>query len=54
VRALEEAVRAGKVRFAAYSGEEEALLFAIRSGAFTSVHIQFSFARSDDGWAGRI
>jgi aryl-alcohol dehydrogenase-like predicted oxidoreductase len=37
VRALEEAVRAGKVRCAAYSGEEEALLQAARSGAFGSV-----------------
>jgi aryl-alcohol dehydrogenase-like predicted oxidoreductase len=35
--ALEEAVRAGKVRAAAYSGEEEALFFAVRSGAFGAV-----------------
>jgi aryl-alcohol dehydrogenase-like predicted oxidoreductase len=37
VRALEGAVRAGKVRCAAYSGEEEALLAAVRSGAFGAV-----------------
>jgi len=33
-RALEEAVRAGKVRVAGYSGENQALELAARSGAF--------------------
>ncbi|MCX6121000.1 MAG: aldo/keto reductase [Ignavibacteriales bacterium] len=37
VRALEEAVRAGKVRVAAYSGENEALDWAVDSGRFESV-----------------
>jgi aryl-alcohol dehydrogenase-like predicted oxidoreductase len=37
VRALEQGVRAGKVRTAACSGDEEALLFAVRSGVFGSV-----------------
>ena len=37
VRALEEAVQAGKVRIAAYSGENEALDWAVDSGRFCSV-----------------
>lgn len=37
VGALAEAVRAGKVRCAAYSGEEEALAWAVGSGAFGAV-----------------
>ena len=37
VEALLDAVRAGKVRVAAYSGENEALEWAIASGAFGSV-----------------
>jgi len=37
VRALEEAVQAGKVRVAAYSGENEALEWAVDSGRFGSV-----------------
>jgi aryl-alcohol dehydrogenase-like predicted oxidoreductase len=37
VRALEDARREGKLRVAAYSGENEALGWAIRSGAFGSV-----------------
>lgn len=37
VEALLEAVRAGKVRVAAYSGENEALAWAVSSGAFGSV-----------------
>jgi aryl-alcohol dehydrogenase-like predicted oxidoreductase len=41
-RALEDAVRGGKVRHAAYSGEEEALRFALRSGAFQSVQASLS------------
>ncbi|MBW7475297.1 aldo/keto reductase [Paenibacillus oenotherae] len=36
-RALEEAVRAGKVRSAAYSGDNEALGYAIASDRFNSV-----------------
>jgi aryl-alcohol dehydrogenase-like predicted oxidoreductase len=42
VRALEEAVRAGKVRCAAYSGEEDALRFAVRSGTFGAVQASLS------------
>jgi aryl-alcohol dehydrogenase-like predicted oxidoreductase len=37
LRALEEAVKAGKVRVAAYSGENEALDWAVDSGRFGSV-----------------
>jgi len=37
IRALEEARAAGKIRVAAYSGENEALDFAVRSGRFQSV-----------------
>lgn len=37
IDALEGAVRAGKVRVAAYSGENEALSWAVRSGRFASV-----------------
>lgn len=37
VEALLDAVRAGKVRVAAYSGENEALAWAVPSGAFGSV-----------------
>lgn len=37
VEALLDAVRAGKVRVAAYSGENEALEWAVSSGAFGSV-----------------
>lgn len=37
VQALLDAVRAGKVRCAAYSGEEEALAWAVGSGAFGAV-----------------
>ncbi len=37
IEALEGAVRAGKVRVAAYSGENEALTWAVRSGRFASV-----------------
>lgn len=36
-RALHETVKAGKVRVAAYSGENEALAYAIQSGQFGSV-----------------
>jgi aryl-alcohol dehydrogenase-like predicted oxidoreductase len=42
VQALLEAVRAGKVRCAAYSGEEEALAWAIGSGAFGAVQASLS------------
>ena len=37
IRGLEEGKQAGKVRFIAYSGENEALEFAIRSDRFDSV-----------------
>jgi aryl-alcohol dehydrogenase-like predicted oxidoreductase len=37
VRALEDAARAGKIRIAAYSGENEALDWAVDSGRFGSV-----------------
>jgi aryl-alcohol dehydrogenase-like predicted oxidoreductase len=42
VAALERAVRKGKVRAAAYSGEDEALRFAVRSGAFAVVQCSVS------------
>lgn len=42
VRALEEAVRAGKVRVAAYSGEEGDLDAAVATGVFGSVQISVS------------
>jgi aryl-alcohol dehydrogenase-like predicted oxidoreductase len=41
-RALEDAVRAGKVRAAAYSGEGEALAWAVASGRFASVQCSVS------------
>ncbi|MFN2546148.1 MAG: aldo/keto reductase [Myxococcales bacterium] len=40
--ALVGAVEAGKVRVAAYSGEDEALLWAVRSGAFGAVQCSVS------------
>ena len=42
VEALSRAVRAGKVRVPAYSGEGEALDFAVRSGAFGAVQCSVS------------
>ncbi len=42
VEALQAAVQAGKVRVAAYSGEGDALLWAIRSGAFGAVQCSVS------------
>jgi aryl-alcohol dehydrogenase-like predicted oxidoreductase len=39
LRALEDAVRAGKVRAAAYSGEGEPLAWAVASGRFHSVQL---------------
>jgi aryl-alcohol dehydrogenase-like predicted oxidoreductase len=42
VDALRRAVDAGKVRVAAYSGEGEALLWAVRSGAFGAVQCSVS------------
>jgi len=42
VEALTAAVRAGKVRVAAYSGEGEALAWAVRSGAFGAVQCSVS------------
>lgn len=47
VEALVRAVAAGKVRVAAYSGDNEALAWAIASGAFGSV--QFSLNLVDQG-----
>jgi aryl-alcohol dehydrogenase-like predicted oxidoreductase len=43
-RALEEARRAGKIRVAAYSGENEALDAAVDSGAFGSVQCSVNIA----------
>jgi aryl-alcohol dehydrogenase-like predicted oxidoreductase len=40
--AMREAVRSGKLRVAAYSGEEPALAFAIQSGVFQSVQTSVS------------
>ncbi len=45
LRALEEAVQQGKIRVAAYSGENEALEWAVQSGRFGSV--QHSVSISD-------
>ena len=42
VDALQRTVRAGKVRVAAYSGEDEALDWAVRSGAFGVVQCSVS------------
>ena len=42
VDALHRAVRAGKVRVAAYSGENDALEWAVRSGAFGAVQCSVS------------
>jgi aryl-alcohol dehydrogenase-like predicted oxidoreductase len=42
VQSLGRAVEAGKVRVAAYSGEGDALLWAIRSGAFGAVQCSVS------------
>ena len=47
IDALHRAVLAGKVRVAAYSGENEALAWAVRSGAFGS--IQCSVSLVDQG-----
>jgi len=44
VRALDDARRAGKVRVAAYSGENDALDFALASDAFGSVQCSVSLA----------
>jgi aryl-alcohol dehydrogenase-like predicted oxidoreductase len=52
VRALEEAVQNGKVRVAAYSGENEALDWAVESGRFGSV--QHSVSISDQRVIDRI
>lgn len=47
VEALSRTVEAGKVRVAAYSGEGDALLWAVRSGAFGAV--QCSVSAVDQG-----
>ena len=52
LRALEEAVQQGKVRVAAYSGENEALEWAVESGRFGSV--QHSVSISDQRVIDRI
>jgi aryl-alcohol dehydrogenase-like predicted oxidoreductase len=51
VRALSDAVRAGKVRVAAYSGENEALEWAVSSGCFGSLQCSVNLVdqRSLDG-----
>jgi aryl-alcohol dehydrogenase-like predicted oxidoreductase len=51
VEALQDAVRAGKVRVAAYAGEGEALDWAVASGAFGS--IQTSVSLLDQNGLGR-
>lgn len=42
IRALEDAVQAGKVRFAAYSGDNDAALWAARSGRFSVIQTSFN------------
>ncbi len=42
VQALQRAVRAGKVRVAAYSGDNQALQWAVENGAFGSVQCSFN------------
>jgi aryl-alcohol dehydrogenase-like predicted oxidoreductase len=42
VEALQRAVQSGKVRVGAYSGEDEPLLWAVRSGAFGAVQCSVS------------
>lgn len=44
ITALEEAQQAGKLRVAAYSGENEALDFAVTSGRFQSVQTSINLA----------
>ncbi len=39
IRALEEARRAGKIRVAAYSGENEAMEYALNTGQFQSIQL---------------
>lgn len=46
--AMDELVRAGKVRVAAYSGENEHLMFAIESGRFASIETSVNIA---DQWS---
>lgn len=43
IRALEECVRSGKVLIPAYSGENDALDFAVQSGFFGSVQCSINF-----------
>ncbi|MBX7246400.1 MAG: aldo/keto reductase [Candidatus Sumerlaeaceae bacterium] len=43
IQALEDVVKAGKVRFAAYSGENEALEYAIGTGRFASLQTSVNF-----------
>ena len=52
LRALEEAVQTGKIRVAAYSGENESLEWAVESGKFGSV--QHSVSISDQRVLDRI
>ncbi len=44
INALEKTVEAGKVRFAAYSGENQELDFAVKSGRFRSVQTSVNIA----------
>ncbi len=43
IDALQSTVRAGKVRIAAYSGDNEALRWAVQSGRFSSIETSINF-----------
>jgi aryl-alcohol dehydrogenase-like predicted oxidoreductase len=53
IEALEDARQAGKIRFVAYSGENEALQWALESGRFAVVQTSVSVADQAD-LAGRL
>jgi aryl-alcohol dehydrogenase-like predicted oxidoreductase len=48
IEALEDAVQAGKIRFVAYSGENDALQWALESGRFAVVQTSVSVADQAD------